>query len=282
MMAQLEVRMPSETSSPRTPIYLGSVVTVSGALATGLVFALLSTRNQTLHPFAYGAASASGIGLVAGFVSRLSLLHRGRAIRGLVAIVGVCTGLIFLGWLSRGAYGVYLLRLHPEVPDWRGLVQLLTASASALLAVCAWDRRITLGQHLAGQVRVGRAHIMGTVQSHLDTLRNLRRPAVSVTHPPARQEHRRPPAQLTVRQTPSRTQTQHSQLVRQKPVRKRKRRPKVAIRLSAAQEHRCPYCLELVNPDDPRGVEICPICHTLHHADCWAVTGTCQVPHHHK
>jgi hypothetical protein len=24
----------------------------------------------------------------------------------------------------------------------------------------------------------------------------------------------------------------------------------------------------------------CQICHTLHHADCWAITGTCQVPHY--
>jgi hypothetical protein len=23
----------------------------------------------------------------------------------------------------------------------------------------------------------------------------------------------------------------------------------------------------------------CKICHTLHHADCWAVTGACQIPH---
>jgi len=23
----------------------------------------------------------------------------------------------------------------------------------------------------------------------------------------------------------------------------------------------------------------CPICHTMHHKDCWDITGTCQVPH---
>jgi hypothetical protein len=28
-------------------------------------------------------------------------------------------------------------------------------------------------------------------------------------------------------------------------------------------------------------VKVCPICHTHHHADCWEVTGTCQVPHMH-
>jgi len=274
--------MPSESTSHRTPIYLGLVVTTSAAIAVSTVFALLSTRNQTIHPFALGAARAAGIGLVAGFISRWSLLHRSRAIRGLVAMVGVCTGLVFLGWLSRGAYGVHLLRRQPEVPDWRGLVQFLIAGTCALLAVCAWDRRITLGQHIVGQVRVRQAHIAGAVRSRISAIRNLRRPAASAASPAVRRERRRTDTPISVRHTPTRTRTTISPAVRQKPVRKKRRRSSVSIRLSAAQEHRCPYCLELVDPDDPRGVEICPICHTLHHADCWAVTGTCQVPHHHK
>lgn len=53
------------------------------------------------------------------------------------------------------------------------------------------------------------------------------------------------------------------------------------VRLLGEEEHRCPFCLELVEPDDTRGMVECPICHTRHHADCWAVTGACQVPHYH-
>jgi hypothetical protein len=54
---------------------------------------------------------------------------------------------------------------------------------------------------------------------------------------------------------------------------------KPKLLLSGQEEHRCPYCLELIDPDDRRGVVECKICHTLHHADCWAITGACQVPH---
>ena len=54
------------------------------------------------------------------------------------------------------------------------------------------------------------------------------------------------------------------------------------VHLVGETEHRCPYCLETVVRNDPRGVRVCPICHTHHHADCWAVTGTCQVPHQYE
>lgn len=44
-------------------------------------------------------------------------------------------------------------------------------------------------------------------------------------------------------------------------------------------EVRCPYCFDIIKPNDPRGVKVCEVCHTPHHADCWAITGRCQVAH---
>ncbi len=52
------------------------------------------------------------------------------------------------------------------------------------------------------------------------------------------------------------------------------------VKLVGAESHRCPFCLEDIDQNDPRGVKICPICKTYHHADCWDVTGMCQIPHH--
>lgn len=51
-------------------------------------------------------------------------------------------------------------------------------------------------------------------------------------------------------------------------------------RVIAKAEDRCPYCLDLVEKRDPRGVVVCEICGTPHHKDCWeAGGGKCQVPH---
>ena len=66
-----------------------------------------------------------------------------------------------------------------------------------------------------------------------------------------------------------------------KPQVRPKKRPPTSVRLTGAVEHRCPFCLEPVDKKDKRGVKVCAICHTHHHADCWEVTGTCQVPHMH-
>jgi hypothetical protein len=53
------------------------------------------------------------------------------------------------------------------------------------------------------------------------------------------------------------------------------------VKLLGETEHRCPYCLELVQKNDSRGVVICPECKTWHHKDCWDITGFCQVAHRH-
>jgi hypothetical protein len=64
-----------------------------------------------------------------------------------------------------------------------------------------------------------------------------------------------------------------------RPKKKRLFQRKSKIQLAMVEEHRCPYCLDPVSRNDPRGVKECDVCHTLHHADCWAITGVCQVPH---
>jgi hypothetical protein len=64
-----------------------------------------------------------------------------------------------------------------------------------------------------------------------------------------------------------------------RPKKKKASRRKPKIQFALVEEHRCPYCLDNVTRTDPRGVKECEVCHTLHHADCWAITGVCQVPH---
>jgi hypothetical protein len=50
-------------------------------------------------------------------------------------------------------------------------------------------------------------------------------------------------------------------------------------RVLSVVEDRCPYCFDVIKRNDPRGVHVCEVCGTPHHADCWGITGKCQVPH---
>jgi len=51
------------------------------------------------------------------------------------------------------------------------------------------------------------------------------------------------------------------------------------VKLMGEEEHVCPYCLDVVNKNDGRGVKICQECGTWHHQDCWDLTGACGVAH---
>ena len=67
------------------------------------------------------------------------------------------------------------------------------------------------------------------------------------------------------------------------PIRTRRRplpvRKSSEVRVIAKAEDRCPYCLDVIEKDDLRGVVVCEICGASHHADCWEAGGKCQVPH---
>ncbi len=140
-------------------------------------------------------------------------------------------------------------------------------------------------------------HLFDTIKLRVDALnRNHLQPAGSAIHRSQKEVIRQlkssltrlkpsePQAGLTVETKIDRESQKSSVRVGRTPL---KVQPVISesksgeIRLLGAIEHRCPFCLEIVEKNDPRGVKICKICHTHHHADCWDVTGACQVPHHH-
>jgi hypothetical protein len=93
--------------------------------------------------------------------------------------------------------------------------------------------------------------------------------------------HSSPPAMPTVTRQRSRRQ---SAARAPRVLRRRTSAPKSGNhgegpRVLSVVEDRCPYCFDVIKRNDPRGVQVCEVCGTPHHADCWAITGKCQVPH---
>ena len=263
----------------------------------GSVLTLLFVVNRQWPPvlLKYGVLASTGV--AAGFGARRLLIGRNFFLRLGAAIFALFIALGVLNVLSLGFLGLNLLRAYPNHPQWDGALQLVFASALSWLALRAW----------AVTVREIVVEPRYTPPAPAPVRQPTRRPTPRPTRMPAAHHVRRSRRATARSVTPSigaafsvwrdRAATQLSALfpslgigttargrrTTKKPAkawsRRRVLRREPAVYLSGEVEHRCPYCLEEVRSNDRRGVKICKVCKTWHHADCWAVTGVCQVPH---
>lgn len=220
--------------------------------ALGLVLLL---RNISLFSlFLPHILSDAAMGLIAGFSVRWILRKQMVFLRFISALAFLIGGLELLGWFTGWQIGLGPLILGHASVDWYSLGQLLLGTGISLLALYAWTPSAPVVVDPAPTPK-------------------------SIDRSPRRGPR---PGKRLRRSSGSREQSSPAAVFKQSagPIRKRSSHRKPRLQLSGEVEHRCPYCLELVDLDDPRGTVECKICHTLHHADCWAITGACQVPHY--
>lgn len=247
------------------------------SLAASWAWTWLLYWHGLFHPVVLRSAAVTGTALAAGLIMRVFLRDHIRVLRWLCALVSSIVSLGCLSFITAAQVGIPFSLVRQSAVNWDGLVQVFSAGLVCWLTLYAWrsprqngtdqsnaeparpDSQLPLPMELPDEPVVSMTPAaVTTLQEHHRTLpewmrwpwsRSITRPAIQPT-----------PAPLAPVTAP--------------PV--RVRRP---IRLIGAEEHRCPYCLEIVQPNDPASVEICPICHAHHHKACWQVTGNCQVPH---
>jgi hypothetical protein len=259
------------------PRWVGIVFPLAALGGVALVHLYRVNRSWLDITIAFGGSA--GLGLALGLAARLSLPHRSAWVRWLVALGGLVVSLSLAGILSSGQMG-----LRPLVPAsawvrWAEFIQLAIGGLCAWLAVRAYPRPES---------------VETISEADPPNWGFTYHPAVNDTQPvwagrPERQRRtpripRPRPAPATARAAvvitpgPLRRSYDHLRvrLARAASWRPRRSSP---IRFTGAAEDRCPYCLDIVNDHDRRGVTTCPVCHTRHHAECWDVTGTCQIAH---
>lgn len=285
MSSQVEVITPQTSIASRPSLFEGVAGTSSVAIIIGLGFVAIYIFNRGIVPSVLVLTSAAGMGLTTGLISRVALPLRNTIVRWLVALFSLCIGMIPMGWLSKGYLGFDLITGEAIEPDWQGLLRLALGAVTAWLAVRAWARKPTPQTSPIAHKRTGsvslprflrlRSRMSSEVEARptLNPISANHRPTSTPSHGRAGSSRRnfflgRP-----------RLAGNHPMKPAIKGIRQRGR-INSPIRLAESVQHRCPFCLELVERSDPRGIMECSICHTLHHADCWAVTETCQVPHH--
>lgn len=253
-----------------------TMVVLATALA-GVAMSMLFLVNDRLPNWILKACLVASVGLMAGFMARRILVGRHFFFRLLVSIFAVAIALGLLNVLTRGYIGINLLRAYPSRPAWDGALQFFFAALVAWAVQTAWagtrrevmvEPRWVPAETSASQPAVPRARRAVRAGSE-SWLRNaglawsrVRTRALTILTPPAAR-------------TRSKTRKTRASSRKRNIFSARHR----AVHLTSEEEHRCPYCLELVRARDPRGVKVCKVCKTWHHGDCWAVTGVCQVPH---
>jgi hypothetical protein len=261
------------------------------ALALGL---LILFRERPGHPYLLQSLFASAsLAVVAGFGSRFVLSQRSGLFRFLAALAAYVIGLYLLGFASNWKYGIGPLQFWPAAIDWDGLTHLGIGVYLIPLVLSAWRPRPL------SEAELGKFLPAATVQKVVQRRKARSRSKRSATSRHAASSPGTPVPQVSWPKFLSRTSSRKSRrtappsgthrphaavqpLVVDKPVRAKRSNPfrgKPRVQLALVEEHRCPYCLEIVQRADPRGFVECDVCHSLHHKDCWEITGSCQVPH---
>jgi hypothetical protein len=244
---------------------------LTAAYALGLV--LLYLKVSWFPLFLYRLFAAGTVAIVAGFGARLLLSSQSWFIRSVAAAVLPAAGLSVLGYFSDWKIGIDVIALGRGYVSWEDLIHLVVGITGSWAALWAWYKPASREVETSTDIELVRP--AAVVQPHRASpprswsLQPRMRISSGISVQPGNGS--RPSVRARMK------------FVTKQPTRPKRRRSSLLqgahVQLAVVEDHRCPYCLETVSRNDPGGVKECEVCHSLHHADCWAITGMCQVPH---
>lgn len=255
------------------PGRIGLVILTS--IVSAIALLLLFWVNQIVEPFLLAAVVLTGIGIISGLASRWFLRRNTAALRLLAGLTALSFSLALVGVITNGAIGLSLTPKGLSNPDWRGLLQISWSGLITWLVLRAWRKPIRIKE---SQIKKAKSSPKQIIRPKVRVpTSNKKRPWQNLSKKIPRPVLRFPAIKKRkpVKFVPAK-KSGHSN-----PKKLLLNRGKEAVKLVGREEHHCPYCLEIVEKGDPRGVKVCSRCKTWHHADCWAVTDACQVPHEH-
>jgi ribosomal protein L37AE/L43A len=250
----------------------------------------LLVRNSSAVPLLGANLLAIIIfGLVAGLAARILLGQRNWFIRFISATAALIIGLFLLGYLTHWLIGIGPLVFWRKSIDWIGFGKLMIGVFSIVLSMHAWKKPAAVTVTSAGANSITPVPISAQEKTPVSVPAGTPRRSTSTSQARVRAKPKRAKQAhfplFSPKSKPAARKTAKAAADKQvsKPAAKTRRslfQHKPQVHLSQIERHLCPYCLEPVTRNDARGVVECDICHTLHHGDCWAIAGSCQVPHY--
>jgi hypothetical protein len=278
---------PSQEQTPEQYNILSKLVILCLMVIASSFWLLILFREKKLFSGTVTQEIAAGLilGFIAGLGAQLVMSKRDFFFRFVAAMTADVAGVYLLGFISGGKYGISQFGWLPKAMDYDGL-NLIGLGLLVVLFICLIfkPRKVIVVPEMADAFSSdGEPDLSAPIQVSPVTsgegMNSVHIPRVSfpriswanflspspAEHPNGRRRRSGliQPAKVKPAMAPKR----------------RRRKGKARVQLALVEEHRCPYCLETVSRTDPRGVKECKVCHTLHHKDCWDITGSCQVPH---
>jgi hypothetical protein len=216
------------------------------------------------------------IAIVAGLGAQLILSQRDGLFRFVSAMAADVAGIYLLGAISDGSYGISKFGWLPQSIDYQGL-NLIGVGFLIILLMSLLFRRTKV------VVIPEPMQVASSLEESDDYAQVDPSSSISISNPVrSRVSWSRILTTPLIQNRSNGQRAGRIKPMKAAPVitpKHRRRSRKARVQLALVEEHRCPYCLETVTRNDPRGVVECNVCRTLHHKDCWDITGTCQVPH---
>jgi len=275
------------STTRRSGFFQRLVVAFLFVIVVASFMALFETYQKNISLFWMAVLAVLSVGLASGTISRMAFYQWTGFTRFIVILLVLPFGLLVLGLFTSWQIGI-----GPLVPWVRGIIpqdelfQLGGAFLVALISLEAWwNPRSNEGQHRARASSRRRKKQAPRAVASIQTV-EPRLPQIhaqeNVILLPNRNSR---PRIINADRVRSRPKSAVDKVIFKHAApptlsrRKRVSNRKPMLQISTFEEHRCPFCLEEVKRNDPRGIKECEICHSFHHADCWAITGMCQVPH---
>jgi hypothetical protein len=261
------------------------------ALALGLVILFRQMSNYPV--WLKEIFAVLSVAVAAGFGSRFIIRNQPGFVRFVAAMAAYVVGLHVLGLASAWKYGMGPVEFWSKEMDWDGIVQFAIGVFLLMMIFRAWKRtqplvsESTAGSRRSADSLFVRRKYKSPPTNVNSISRTIEPPKVSAPRfswPKIGVSNRKKiiTPRSVARSNARNDRVHDAPLVVNKPIRSKRRgvfRSKPHVKLALVEEHRCPYCLDIVNRTDKRGTVECEVCHTLHHKDCWEITGMCQVPH---
>jgi len=236
------------------------------------------------------------IGVTVGLVIRFVLAARLLFMKLLFGILGSLLSVAILDYFFPGAYSLIdkeILFHNPSISEYTQMASLLALTLFTGLVGRKKKKKAPTAQpaRKPGITLADRFHIMvapvtntfvkwqSSLSSHSG--RTTAKKTSSVKKQ-AQKIKSSPPRVVTSPSTVKVKSRKEPISVRKKPPVRKVHKKDENVKLVGTEDHRCPYCLEEVYKNDPRGIVICPDCGTWHHRDCWEITGSCQIAHKHE